>query len=177
MALYEANHKVAVRAGELLYGGAMARLYRSTAEDEEQAFAYFRRYHDKKYSAVDCLSFVVILSHGITEAFSFDEDFSHRFVMRPGRSRNELSTAPGPVELSVKTVGETGRCTKTGKTLVRVDPRYFRPAEVDFLLGDPSKAKRLLGWEPKVTFQGLVEMMTTADLELAAGESGFSTKS
>ncbi len=74
-------------------------------------------------------------------------------------------------------VGETGRCTKTDRILVRVGPRYFRPAEVDFLLGDPSKAKRLLGWEPKVTFEGLVEMMTKSDLELAAGESGFSTKS
>lgn len=67
-------------------------------------------------------------------------------------------------------VDETGRCTKTGKTLVRVDPRYFRPAEVELLLGDPTKAKRLLGWGPTVTFEGLVEMMTRADLELAAVE-------
>ena len=68
-------------------------------------------------------------------------------------------------------VDETGRCTKTGKVLVRVDPRYFRPAEVELLLGDPGKAKRELGWQPTVTFQGLVEMMTKADLELAAKES------
>jgi GDPmannose 4,6-dehydratase len=67
-------------------------------------------------------------------------------------------------------VAETGRCTKTGKILVGVDPNYFRPAEVDFLLGDPSKAKKLLGWEPKVTFEGLVEMMTKADVDLAASE-------
>ena len=67
-------------------------------------------------------------------------------------------------------VAETGRCTKTGKTLVHVDPRYFRPAEVELLLGDPSKAKKLLGWEPTVTFEGLVEMMTEADLALAASE-------
>ena len=69
-------------------------------------------------------------------------------------------------------VDETGRCTKTGKTLVRVDPRYFRPAEVELLLGDPAKAKKLLGWEPTVTFEGLVEMMTKADLALAAREAG-----
>jgi len=70
-------------------------------------------------------------------------------------------------------VDETGRCTKTGKTFVRVDPKYFRPAEVELLLGDASKAKKLLGWTPTVTFQGLVEMMTKADLELAAaGEAG-----
>ena len=73
-------------------------------------------------------------------------------------------------------VDEIGRCTKTGKILVHVDQRYFRPAEVDFLLGDPSKAKRLLGWEPKVTFEGLVEMMTKADLDLAAIESGPRTR-
>ena len=69
-------------------------------------------------------------------------------------------------------VDETGRCAKTGKTLVRVDPRYFRPAEVELLFGDPSKAKRLLGCEPTVTFEGLVEMMTKADLGLAAKEAG-----
>ena len=68
-------------------------------------------------------------------------------------------------------VEEIGRCTKTGKVLVRVDPRYFRPAEVELLLGDPSKAKKLLGWKPTVTFEGLVEMMTKADLELARREA------
>ena len=68
-------------------------------------------------------------------------------------------------------VDETGRCTKTGKTLVRVDPRYFRPAEVELLLGDASKAKKVLGWQPTVTFEELVEMMTKADLDLAAGEA------
>jgi GDPmannose 4,6-dehydratase len=73
-------------------------------------------------------------------------------------------------------VDETGRCTKTGKTLVRVDPRYFRPAEVELLLGDPTKAKKLLGWEPTVTFEGLVEMMTKTDLELAAIEAGRTTQ-
>jgi len=46
-----------------------------------------------------------------------------------------------------------------------VDPRFYRPAEVDFLLGDPSKAKRVLGWEPKVSFEELVEIMVRADLD------------
>jgi GDPmannose 4,6-dehydratase len=48
---------------------------------------------------------------------------------------------------------------------VAVDPRFVRPAEVDLLLGDPGKAKRELGWEPKVSFRGLVEMMVDADME------------
>ena len=54
---------------------------------------------------------------------------------------------------------------------VRVDPRYFRPAEVDLLLGDASKATRELGWTPNVTFAGLVDMMTDADLEKARKEA------
>jgi hypothetical protein len=91
VARYEGNHKTAVRAADLLYGGTMARLYRTTAEDEAEAVAYLRRHHDKEYSAVDCLSFVVMLKHGITEAFAFDEDFSHRFVMRPGPTRTQPS--------------------------------------------------------------------------------------
>ena len=59
----------------------------------------------------------------------------------------------------------------TGTPRVKVDPRYFRPAEVDFLLGDPSKAKRVLGWSPRVTFAGLVEMMTDADMAQARREA------
>jgi len=47
---------------------------------------------------------------------------------------------------------------------VKTDERFVRPAEVDLLLGDPTKAKRVLGWEPKVSFRELVEMMVDADL-------------
>jgi GDPmannose 4,6-dehydratase len=52
-----------------------------------------------------------------------------------------------------------------GRVLIRIDPAYFRPAEVDLLLGNPAKAKAKLGWEPKVKFEGLVKMMVDADLE------------
>ena len=48
---------------------------------------------------------------------------------------------------------------------VVVDPKFFRPSEVDVLLGDPAKARALLGWKPKVDFKGLVRMMVEADLE------------
>jgi GDPmannose 4,6-dehydratase len=54
---------------------------------------------------------------------------------------------------------------------VEIDPRYFRPAEVDLLLGDASKAREKLGWEPKVTFDGLVKLMTDYDLQLAKQEA------
>ncbi|MGE5404981.1 MAG: GDP-mannose 4,6-dehydratase [Candidatus Saccharibacteria bacterium] len=53
---------------------------------------------------------------------------------------------------------------------VEIDPRYFRPTEVDYLLGDPDKAKKKLGWEPKVDFKQLVKMMVEHDLELAKQE-------
>jgi len=53
---------------------------------------------------------------------------------------------------------------------VEIDPRYFRPAEVDYLLGDPRKANERLGWEPRVTFEELVRMMVEHDLELAKQE-------
>lgn len=55
---------------------------------------------------------------------------------------------------------------------VKVDPAFIRPAEVDLLIGDPSKAKQQLGWEPEVSFEGLVAMMVDADLERVANGSG-----
>jgi GDPmannose 4,6-dehydratase len=60
---------------------------------------------------------------------------------------------------------ELGRDRTTGTVIVQVDPAYYRPAEVDLLLGNPSKAKVKLGWEPKVKFAELVELMMRADLE------------
>ena len=53
---------------------------------------------------------------------------------------------------------------------VEIDPRYFRPTEVDLLQGDPSKAKKVLGWQPKVSFRELVRMMTDADMKIAQRE-------
>jgi GDPmannose 4,6-dehydratase len=53
---------------------------------------------------------------------------------------------------------------------VEIDPRYFRPAEVDLLLGDPTKARTILGWEPKVSFKDLVKIMVDSDLKLAERE-------
>lgn len=56
------------------------------------------------------------------------------------------------------------------KEHVEIDPRYYRPAEVDLLLGDASKARRILGWEPKVTFKQLVRLMVDNDLKIARNE-------
>jgi len=62
-------------------------------------------------------------------------------------------------------VAEKGVDRKTGKVLVEVDPKYFRPTEVDLLVGDASKARRLLGWEPKTGFAEVVRLMVEYDLE------------
>jgi GDPmannose 4,6-dehydratase len=57
------------------------------------------------------------------------------------------------------------------KAHVEIDPRYFRPAEVDLLMGDARKARQQLGWEPKVSFNDLVRLMVDHDMELARGEA------
>ncbi|MBU0689921.1 MAG: GDP-mannose 4,6-dehydratase [Gammaproteobacteria bacterium] len=66
-----------------------------------------------------------------------------------------------------KGVDEKGYDDSTGKCIVQVDPRYFRPTEVETLLGDPTKAKEKLGWTPKVTFKELVAEMVREDLKSA----------
>ncbi|HUD02673.1 MAG TPA: GDP-mannose 4,6-dehydratase [Candidatus Paceibacterota bacterium] len=76
-----------------------------------------------------------------------------------------------PLVWKGKGVGERGVNKKTGHTIVEVDPRYFRPNEVDVLLGDSSKARRLLGWKPKVTFKQLAAIMAKEDLEYAKREA------
>jgi GDPmannose 4,6-dehydratase len=68
------------------------------------------------------------------------------------------------IEWQGEGVNEVGVDRATGKVLVRVDPKYFRPTEVDLLIGNPAKAKRLLGWEPKTTFHELIQSMVKADL-------------
>jgi GDPmannose 4,6-dehydratase len=78
--------------------------------------------------------------------------------------------------------GEKIKGPKAGDVIVRVDPRYFRPTEVESLLGDASKAKRELGWEPKISFAELVKEMVLADLEVAKRDAlvekhGFRTYS
>lgn len=68
------------------------------------------------------------------------------------------------IEWVGKGVTEKGIDKATKKILIEVDPRYFRPIDVEFLLGDSSNAKQKLGWEPKVTFSGLVKIMMQADI-------------
>lgn len=97
-------------------------------------------------------------------------------------STNETHTVREFVELSFKEVGieidwkgtgveERGYDKVTGRVLVDINPRYFRPAEVELLWGDCSKAEKELGWKRKVDFKGLVKMMVDADMKEIAGLS------
>ena len=100
-------------------------------------------------------------------------DVPEDFVIATG----EMHTVREFVELAFQEVGinlrwegsgvdEKGICIKTGKVLVEVDSRYFRPAEVEQLLGDPTKARTILGWNPrKTSFQQLISLMAKHDMK------------
>jgi GDPmannose 4,6-dehydratase len=77
-------------------------------------------------------------------------------------------------------IDEQGLEAKTGRSIVKIDPRYFRPTEVDSLLGDPSKARARLGWSSEISFDRLVKEMVDSDLEIARRDAlmareGFKT--
>jgi GDPmannose 4,6-dehydratase len=69
------------------------------------------------------------------------------------------------IEWKCSGVNEKGYDKETGKLLIEVDPRYFRPSEVDRLIGNPGKAKDILGWEAKIGLDELVERMVKYDIE------------
>lgn len=94
------------------------------------------------------------------------------FVIATGEThtvREFVESAFSHVNVDIEWQGEgvdkKGIDKATGKVLVEVDPKYFRPTEVDLLIGDPSKAKEELGWEPEVKFKELVQLMVQSDLE------------
>ena len=104
------------------------------------------------------------------------QDEPEDYVISTGKTHSvrefcDLCFAEVGLPLSWQGVGEeqTG-CSPDGQVLVAVDPRYFRPAEVDQLLGDASKARDQLGWQPKVNLKQLAQMMVEADLAEARAE-------
>ena len=93
------------------------------------------------------------------------------FVLATGKThtvREFVEKSFGHVGINIEWIGEgineCAICIKTGKVMVKVDPRYYRPTEVDFLQGDATKAKRVLGWVPETNFDDLVKDMMEADL-------------
>jgi len=100
------------------------------------------------------------------------QDEPEDFVIATGKQysvREFVEAAAHELGMSIewqgKGVEEKGIDKESGKTIVQVDPRYFRPTEVETLLGDPSKAKEKLGWTPKTEFKELVKEMIVADLK------------
>ena len=98
------------------------------------------------------------------------------FVIATGEQysvREFIEMAAAHIDISIewkgKGVDETG-CDQEGNIIVRIDPRYYRPAEVESLLGDATKAKEKLGWVPKITINELIEEMMHADLKLTENE-------
>ena len=71
---------------------------------------------------------------------------------------------------------EVGRRSDTGAVVVRIDPRYFRPAEVETLLGDPTLAKEILGWTPSTSLEEMVNEMINHDREEARKEAYLKRK-
>lgn len=90
--------------------------------------------------------------------------------------RDFVSMAFKAVDVTLAWSGEAdheiGTCKKTGKVLVRVNPKFYRPAEVELLIGDPAKAEKELGWKPQTTLEQLCQMMVEADLR--RNQAGFS---
>jgi len=102
------------------------------------------------------------------------QDAPDDFVIATGKQyavRDFVNAAANELDLNISWQGtgihETGKDTKTGKTIVAVDPQYFRPTEVETLLGDPAKAKEQLGWQPEIPFEDMVAEMVQNDLEEA----------
>lgn len=94
------------------------------------------------------------------------------YVLATGRTetvRDFVSMAFKAADITIDWKGtgeiERGICRETGRAMVVINPKYYRPAEVDLLVGDASKAKSKLGWEPKTTLEELCNMMVTADLQ------------
>jgi len=98
-------------------------------------------------------------------------DTPDTFVLATNRTetvRNFVELAFAAVDVSIEWNGkeenELGACSKSGKTLVKINPQFYRPAEVELLIGDASKAKRVLAWEAETTLEQLCDMMVEADI-------------
>jgi len=107
------------------------------------------------------------------------QDEPDDYVIATGRTHSVRDFVEGAfaeigvtIEWSGKGMDEKGKDKATGKVRVEVDPEFFRPAEVDLLIGDPAKARKTLGWEPKVDLNELVGMMVRHDLKELSAESG-----
>lgn len=145
---------------------AVARIKKGTQEklylgnlDAKRDWGYAKDY-------VECMW--LMLQHQVPEDFVIATGEMHTV-----REFVELAFGEAGISLRWEASGvdEKGVCKQTGKVMVEVDPKYFRPTEVEQLLGDPTKAKTLLGWNPhKTSFQELVTLMVRHDIKMVEQE-------
>ncbi len=110
---------------------------------------------------VECMW--LMLQHPVPEDFVIATGEMHSV-----REFCTLAFEAAGIEIEFRGTGaaEKGICKKTGNVIIQIDPNYYRPTEVDLLCGDPSKAQKLLGWNPKMTkFRDLIKIMVDADFE------------
>lgn len=149
------TRKITIAAARIAHG-RQEKLYLGNM-DAMRDWGYAKDY-------VECMW--LILQHDVPEDFVIATGEMH--------SVREFATlafkeAGMEIEWTGEGVNEKGVDKRTGKTLVQVDPKYFRPTEVEQLLGDPSKAKNILGWNPtKTPFEQLVKLMVKNDMALVA---------
>merc|ERR1719390_145292 len=109
------------------------------------------------------------------------QDEADDYVLATGEThsvREFVEKAFGYAGVSIKWKGPSGTTEEIGveegnedRVLVKIDPRYFRPTEVDLLLGDPTKAKNKLGWSATTSFEDLVKEMVEEDLKIFKGQT------
>jgi GDPmannose 4,6-dehydratase len=146
---------------------AVAAIHRGRSEvlylgnlDARRDWGHARDYVDGMWRALhhetpDDYVFATGIAHTV-------RDFVERAFARVGR----------PIEWRGEGPAEKGIDGTTGRVVVEIDPRYFRPTEVDALLGDASKARRVLGWRHRIGFEALVDEMVDADLAALKGDDG-----
>lgn len=157
------NHESPLRGLEFVtrkITDAVAKIYHGKQDyfeignlDAKRDWGYAKEYVDGMWrilQAPKADNFVLATgeTHSVREWIEFCFSFIDREIVWEGKDENE-----------------TGKDAKTGRLLVKVNPAFFRPAEVDMLIGDYSKAKRELGWEPKVKYRELAEIMLKKDIE------------
>jgi GDPmannose 4,6-dehydratase len=156
------SRKITRAAGRIKYG-LQERLYLGNL-DAKRDWGYAKDYVDAIWR---------MLQHDSPEDFIIATGKTHTV-----RELCERAFARAGIELEWRGADEEekGYERGSGRMLVEIDPRYFRPTEVDLLLGDASKAKAKLGWTPETSFEELVDLMVDADLELAADEAHLRTR-
>jgi GDPmannose 4,6-dehydratase len=164
------NHESPLRGQEFVtrkITNTVARISRGQAEVLELGNLDAKR--DWGYAEEYCHGMYLMMQHTVPDTF----------VLATGRTetvRNFVEQAFRAVDVSIawkgQGVDEVGVDERSGKTLVRINPRFFRPSEVELLLGDYAKAKTQLGWEPETSLEDLCRMMVEADLR--RNEAGVS---